>query len=149
MVEKRTLVIGGIAIVLIISVAVVGIALAIVFVFRDFAKKSEVAKSAGREFGKTTDQKGCMTEGLTRSRTMTKHDISRLVKNGDFVEGCLEGSQATEGFCENVPLFGDSSEGQWEYKQCRDSGMDSQTTGCKSIYEEHLMFCQRRTRSRP
>lgn len=147
MVDKRTLIIGGMVVALSIFVAIVAIVSAVYFVVQDFSDRTESAKRLGREFGNSADQKGCMTEGLKRSRTMTKYDIVKLVENGDFVEGCFETSRPTTDFCTSVPLFRESSEGQWEYKQCSESKMDPDKTGCKSIYEEHLMFCHRQSRS--
>ena len=130
-----------------VALASAGLGLAGYFYYQSFSEKAAVAQSAGRVFGKTTDQKGCMTEGLSRALKTTKYDVVKLVENGEFVEGCFETSQPTADFCTNVPPLRKSSEGQWEYKRCRESKMDSQTTGCKSIYEEHLMFCDRQARS--
>jgi len=147
MVEKRTLIIGGIAAVLLVAIIFIAVVLAVFFSFRGLYQDSVAAKAAGRKFAETTDQRGCMAEGLKRARLTTKSDIFKLVENGDFVEGCLEASPFVEGFCDNVPRFRDSREGQWEYAKCRESKMDSQTTGCKSIYEEQLMYCERRARA--
>ena len=147
MVSHKTIAFGIAAFVALVALAIAGLGLAGFFFYQNFSEKTEIAQSAGRVFGKTTDQKGCMTEGLSRALKTTKYDVVKLVENGEFVEGCFETSQPTADFCTNVPPLRESSEGQWEYKKCRESKMDSQTTGCKSIYEEHLMFCDRQARS--
>jgi hypothetical protein len=66
-------------------------------------KKTEQARVDGREFGKTTDQNGCMEKGF--SLKATDHYL-----NDAFVSECLKSSKPIPGFCDGVPTFDDTSE---------------------------------------
>jgi hypothetical protein len=105
---------------------------------REYAAK----EAEGRELGKTTDQAARMKEGLARSKTMTRFEISRNVDNQAFAEGCLKASRTTPGFCDSVPPFWKLKDTDWEDRQCELAGLDSMRTGCVSVFEAKISVCR-------
>ena len=67
---------------------------------KEHARKVEQAEVDGREFGKTTDQNGCMEKGFLRDATRESFYSS----NG-FVEECLKSSKPIPDFCDGVSLW--------------------------------------------
>lgn len=110
---------------------------------KDFDRKYEASKVEGGEFGKATDQQGCMQEGLKRAKKMNIFNINQLMINKGFVSECLTASRPTPGFCNGVPSKWTSGFTEWEEKQCKKVGMDDVQTGCKSVFEEKVEFCSR------
>lgn len=108
---------------------------------KDFSKKYEAKQAEGREFGKQTDQKGCMEEALSRSKAMGFADINEITLNGGFVEECLKASRPTPGFCDGVPSKWSPNDTEWSRKQCEKAGLDDIRTGCVSVFKEKIDFC--------
>jgi hypothetical protein len=120
-----------------------GIVLLVRLVDTPESKQEYAAKEAeGRELGKTMDQAGCMKEGLARSKTMTRFEISRNVDNQSFVEGCLKSSRPTTGFCNGIPPFWKLRDTEWEDQQCELAGQDYMRTGCVSVFEAKISVCR-------
>ncbi|HBB95344.1 MAG TPA: hypothetical protein DC054_08120 [Blastocatellia bacterium] len=132
-----------------ILIGVVGIFLVIgllvgVLVFLKFTpqgrtmdKRLTAMENEGTEFGKTTDQQGCVKEGLARGKKIT--DITSQVGNRDFVKGCLRASQASPGFCDDVPSIVGKMFTDWESKQCEK--IRSPTVACQDTMKEVILFC--------
>jgi len=95
----------------------------------------------GMEFGKTINQRGCMTEGLRRGNRLGLLDIDAQIENEYFVRGCLESSHSVEGFCDGVPTVWKNLITQWDEKQCDKVNVPS--TICKGIFKEKMEFCHR------
>ena len=132
-----------------ILIGVVGIFLIIgllvgVLVFLKFTPQGRAmderltaVENEGTEFGKTTDQQGCVKEGLARGKKIT--DITSQVGNRDFVRGCLRSSQASPGFCDDVPSIVGKMFTDWEAKQCEK--IRSPTVACQDVMKEVILFC--------
>ncbi len=76
------------------------------------ARETEQAKIDGREFGKTTNENGCMEKAFS-----LKSDIlSDFPVTKNFVQVCLKSSQPTPNFCDGVPTYDSNSD--WNDKQC-------------------------------
>ena len=99
----------------------------------ELVKKHEAAKKDGTEFGKTTDQNGCMEKGFTLPPPSDSFDTS----NHYFVKACLRSSRPTANFCDGVPFLLDRD---WFAKQC--SGFDN-NTACIEAFTAKKDFCVR------
>jgi len=94
----------------------------------------------GRVFGATTDQEGCLKEGLRRGSLMADDKIERF-KNGTFVQGCLEVSKPVENFCIGVPDVNDrDAQFKWARSECQTAGQND-NTGCLQVYNEKHTYC--------
>ena len=100
-------------------------------------ERLDAAEGQGTEFGKTTDQRGCVKEGLARGKKIS--DITSQVGNRDFVKGCLRSSQASPAFCDGVPSIVGKMFSDWEAKQCEKIG--SPTVACQDVMREVILFC--------
>ena len=96
----------------------------------------------GREFGKTTDQAGCMKEGLSRAKGIRLVDLNRAVNNRVFVEECVKSATPTSGFCNGVPPLWKLQDDDWVTKQCDNAGLDELRTSCKTVFQGKLSFCR-------
>ena len=66
----------------------------------EMSRANEVV-AEGREFGKGTDNRGCVDEGVSRYKK--EPGFSNALSNGIFVRICLDNSKPTPGFCDTVP----------------------------------------------
>jgi hypothetical protein len=94
-------------------------------------------ENEGTEFGKTTDQRGCLTEGLRRGKKIT--DITTQAGNREFVKGCLRSSQLTPAFCDGVPSVLGKMFSDWEETECKK--IDTPTVACKDMMKEQILLC--------
>lgn len=126
-----------------VGCGIVGVVVLVRLVDTPESKQEYAAKEAeGRELGKTTDQAGCVKEGLARSKTMTRFEITRNVDNQSFVEGCLKSSRPTPAFCNGVPPFWSLKDTEWADRQCVLAGVDNMRTGCVSVFEAEISVCR-------
>jgi hypothetical protein len=112
---------------------------------RDFQHESEAKRAEGQEFGKTTNQQDCMSEGLTRARAMSTFEFKRGQIKSAFVRACLESSRPVAGFCDGLPqrsLTAPGAESDWITEQCDKVGMDHVKTGCIAVFLTRLQFCK-------
>lgn len=109
-----------------------------------FQRESQAKQVEGRELGKTTDQQGCMREGLTRAKTMSTFEFKRGQINSAFVSACLESSRPAAGFCDGIPqrsFTAPSADYDWITEQCDKIGMDHVKTGCIAVFQTRIKFC--------
>jgi hypothetical protein len=104
---------------------------------RTMDERLTAMENEGTEFGKTTDQRGCINEGLRRGKKFA--DITSQVGNRDFVKGCLRSSESTPGFCDGVPSVVRKMFDNWEERQCE--RIDTPTVACKDVMKEQILFC--------
>ena len=107
----------------------------------DYKREYAAKKAEGAEFGKNTDQDGCMKEGLTRARKMTLFQITPVLVNEVFVQACLKSSRPTPDFCNGVPGYWNLHTDEWENDQCERAGMDPLQTGCRSVFSARIDHC--------
>ncbi len=101
-----------------------------------YAKQSYCASSVrndqtnlnGREFGKTTDQNGCMQKGFTLPGDFLRQSF--------FISGCLRISRPTPDFCNEVPDFND----KWAGEQCEKVGDNKDS--CVWTFKAKQSFCR-------
>lgn len=96
-------------------------------------KKVEQAEIEGREFGKTTDQNGCMEKGF----------LGKGAVGSGFVKGCLKSSKPIPDFCDGVPLGYDPDKAKdiskWLDEQCKKGGHNERS--CLDTFIIKRDFC--------
>jgi hypothetical protein len=108
-----------------------------------FAEATVNVEREGREFGKTTDQQGCMNEGVQRSRSAGLLEISAGIELAVFVDTCLAASRPTPNFCDGVPSFWSPEESKWEMAECKKAGVDPEKTACIHVMKRKHQFCSK------
>lgn len=106
----------------------------------DVAQEKPAAESAGLEFGKGTDEYGCVKEAAARINQA--QSIKGAALTGAFLEACLKTSAATPGFCDDVPKWDDRfKSGAWAVSVCDQFGQDSRY--CRKVMELIPRYCDR------
>jgi hypothetical protein len=93
-----------------------------------------------RTFGATTDQNGCVTDGLRRAAGCGTIDVMCEVNAKMFVVECLGAASAVEGFCNGVPAATDIlGTTTWSLGQCATLGhpQDQRCTRVIAAVQEH------------
>lgn len=101
--------------------------------YKRHAQKVEKAKFEGREFGRTTDQNGCIEKGFSLKTEIKSFDKVIL----EYVGECLQSSEAIPNFCDGVPEE-DYISG-WNDKQCEKVLIDAP---CHDTMYAKQSFCR-------
>jgi hypothetical protein len=102
------------------------------------------ADSAGRQFGVSTDNQGCITDALAPGKQTIS--ITEVIRSTAYLHGCLEASRVTPGFCDSVPsptAFTKSI--SWTQAQC--AKVAAQNPFCSQIMGNVQRFCHLSGRS--
>jgi hypothetical protein len=103
--------------------------------------KLETVTTEARDFGKNTDNQGCVNE--TISRYKTGPGITSAMSNAIFVRICLDNSRETPGFCESVPKQREFMKtAQWRKEQCQRAGLERDSY-CESLFTPVQQFCEK------
>ena len=138
--KKGTKIVIGIVItILLLIFSIIGLVVSgffgLVFLTEQAYKKSnkkiEQAKVDGREYGKTTDQNGCMEKGFLRDEKGES-----FYSGVGFVDECLKSSKPNPDFCDGVPF--DASV-DWNDEQCKKVGHNTQS--CFHAFVAKHSFC--------
>jgi len=137
---KRIIIVLGIFAVLFVIVGVITIVSLFTNSGKELSPRDEARQHEGVEFGKTTDQRGCIDEGLKRGKKLGLLEFDAQIENEYFVRGCLESSRATPGFCDGVPsgfwnIFND-----WDKEQCEKTNVI--TPICTGVLKEQIRYCE-------
>jgi hypothetical protein len=98
----------------------------------------------GREYGRRTDNKGCVDEAVARHKRVG--GLGDMIGNGIFFRGCLDASRATPGFCDDVPTrleFMKSA--RWQLDECKRYGLTPESQ-CGQLFQQVQQFCEERGR---
>jgi hypothetical protein len=100
----------------------------------------------GREYGRTTDNQGCVDETVARYKK--DPGMSSVISSSLFTKACLDNSRATPGFCAAVPGATEFvKSGQWRTEQCRKVDLASDSY-CQQLFQPVQQFCEiQRSRS--
>ncbi len=90
----------------------------------------------GPEFGKTTDQNGCMQQGFARLKGIAKPSIAQVTANHAFMSGCFGTASKTSDFCKDVPSI---PYFDWIDTECQKLGKNDEA--CRSSMDEKHGFC--------
>ena len=138
----KVLLIGG-ALVLIGIACVIAVGVWLFSAGARMNTEDEKQAAEGRSFGRTTDNRGCIDEGLRRAKEFRAIEIGSMVVNQTFVEKCLYSSKKTDGFCDGVPArFGNTDD--WMKDECKKVNMSPLGTGCMSPFKAQIEYCYRR-----
>ena len=131
----------GCGVVVLAVIAIVGGYFALNYIEARLDASTKQDEAAGSEFGKKTDQQGCIDEGLRRARSYTYTDMSSSLYTQTFVEACLKNAKPVQDFCAGAPPFWDINETKWMVDQCHKAGLDEKKTGCVSVFAGKKNFC--------
>ena len=115
--KTGTKIVIGVVITIVLIIGLVVGALTGLFFYADYkiqkrGEKENQASVDGREFGRTTNQNGCIEKGFTLKREIDKFDSVTI----NFVRECLESSEPILNFCVGIPDYHHQS--NWNDKQC-------------------------------
>ena len=140
---KVLLVVGGLLVVLVVGAVVVGY----VVVSKYGPGLMEAGKQTfeeGVEYGRRTDNEGCLNEAAARQSHV--EGFAGMVRNGVFMQACLENSRPTPGFCDDVPRQLEVLKGvTWQQQQCKRFGLKPEQQ-CGQLFQGVQRFCEERAR---
>ncbi len=103
------------------------------------AKIREVAEQ-GKAYGNTTDNQGCVDEGVKRYKEAP--GVTSVLSNSIFMPACLSVSRPTPGFCDEVPKQMEFIKAaEWKRKQCREAGLQGDSN-CQNLFTPVQQFCE-------
>ena len=140
---KVLLVLGGLLLVLVVLAVVAGF-----FVVRRYGpglvEAGKQTYTEGAEYGRRTDNEGCLNEAAARQAHV--EGFTDMVKNGVFMQVCLEASRPTPGFCDGVPRQMEIMKGvTWQHQQCKRYGLKIEQQ-CGQLFQGVQRFCEERAR---
>ena len=96
----------------------------------------------GAEYGQRTDNEGCLNEAAARQARV--EGFTDMVRNGIFMQTCLEASRPTPGFCDGVPRQMEIMKGvAWQQQQCQRFGLRPEQQ-CGQLFQGVQRFCEKR-----
>ena len=103
--------------------------------------RAKEVMTEGREFGRNTDNQGCVDETLVRYKK--EPGFTSVISLSIFSRACLDASRPTPGFCNDVPKPTEIiKSGQWRAEQCRRADLSSDSY-CRQLFQPVQEFCQR------
>lgn len=103
--------------------------------------KLDTVTTEARDFGKNTDNQGCVNESISRYKA--EPGITSAMSNAIFVRICLDNSRPTPGFCESVPKQREFMKAaQWKKDQCQRAGLERDSY-CESLFTPVQQFCEK------
>lgn len=101
----------------------------------------EAAKGAAEEgvrFGRGLDNQACVDAALSRHKQNPGFGTS--IKLGLFLQGCLQASSETPGFCTDVPEESEIMKTvTWRLAQCQKAGFND--SYCQQIVSQVQKYC--------
>jgi hypothetical protein len=98
------------------------------------------ALDEGRAFGAQTNNEGCVTEAV--ARTKRESGFGAAISHNLFLRECLEASKPSPGFCEAVPGRTEFMKSvQWQQQQCKAAGLAADTY-CIQLFTQVQQFCE-------
>src|SRR5712691_4891690 len=132
-----------ISVILLVLVIAAGVAAGIYWLSAhsgEFLEKSKQSMVEGQRFGKATDNQGCLTESISRYKQDT--GFSGALSTQLFLQGCLQASRETPGFCDDVPKRTEFiRSAQWQQQQCAHNNL--RDSYCPQIFSQVQTFCER------
>ena len=95
----------------------------------------------GRDYGRTTDNQGCVDESLSRYKK--ELGFTCAISANLFNKACLEVSRPTPGFCTDVPkITSFMKSAEWRAAQCRRVDLSSDKY-CQQLFQPVQEFCEK------
>lgn len=135
---KITLVVGVVVAALCAAAVVLG-----VYLWRQHGRGlvegGQQSFGEGREFGRTSNTRGCLTEAVERHRRAAT--FGDLFGVNLFLRGCLDAAAPTEGFCDGVPRpLEFVRTAQWGQEQCHAHGLSVEKQ-CGQLFAQVQQYC--------
>lgn len=106
---------------------------------REIGEGAKRSETEGKDFGKNTDEAGCLKEALARNKKNSS--ITNIVSINVFLGKCLESSEPTPAFCENTPSRDDNEATKaWTARKCAEAGQSGLT--CEAIFQVVRAHCE-------
>ena len=106
--------------------------------------RAKEVMTEGREFGRSTDNQGCVDESISRYKK--EPGFTSVISTSLFTRACLDASRPTPGFCSDVPKPTEFvKSGQWRVEQCRRVALSSDSY-CQQLFQPVQEFCERGAR---
>ena len=138
---KALLIVLLIFIVLVVGVVVAGV----YWVSRNkdaWIAKGKAVMTEGRDFGRNTDNQGCVDESISRYKKDS--GFGSAIGSSLFMRACLDASRPTPGFCDDVPGPTEFIKtAQWRIEQCRRVDL-SRDNNCQNLFAPVQQFCVER-----
>ncbi len=107
--------------------------------------RAKEVMTEGREFGRNTDNQGCVDETLVRYKK--ERGFTSVISLSIFSRACLDASRPTPGFCNDVPKPTEFiKSGQWRAEQCRRADLSSDNY-CRQLFQPVQEFCEKGART--
>ena len=109
---------------------------------RGFVESTQKTGAEGQEYGRHTDAKGCLDEGLARHTHAV--GLGEIVRTNIFLRTCLDASTPSPGFCDGVPRQIEFiRSGQWQQQQCQQHGLSPEKQ-CGQLFAQVQQYCEAR-----
>lgn len=133
-----------IAVIVLLVVGVIGAGIYYVSRNKDaWLAKGKAVMTEGREFGRNTDNQGCVDESISRYKK--DPGFASAISDSLFMRACLDTSRRTPNFCADVPKATEFlKSAQWRVEQCRKIDLSSDNY-CQQLFQPVQDFCERRT----
>ena len=106
--------------------------------------RAKEVMTEGREFGRSTDNQGCVDETMVRYKK--EPGFASAISSSIFTRACLDASRPTPGFCADVPKPTEFiKSGQWRVERCRSVDLSSDKY-CQQLFQPVQEFCERSAR---
>ena len=107
---------------------------------KSIAKRAEATRAEGQKHGAGLDEKGCLDEAIERYRKPENQNFTSSLHEGLALQGCLETSRATPGFCDGVPSGTNPIEGGlWLAARCKEAALSD--LYCTGVFKAVMYFC--------
>ncbi|HEY0174602.1 MAG TPA: hypothetical protein VGB98_26535 [Pyrinomonadaceae bacterium] len=137
---KILIAVGGLMLVLLIAAVVVGYVVVRKY-GPGFVESTSKSFEEGSEYGRQTDQEGCLNEAAARQARVS--GMMDMIRNGVFMETCLSASRPTPGFCDGVPRQLEFMKAaSWQQQQCRRFGLKPEQQ-CGQLFQGVQRFCEK------
>jgi len=140
---------GWLKVLLIVAVVIVVLVLGVIgagvyYVSRNkdaWLAKGKAVASEGRDFGRNSDNQGCVDESISRYKK--EPGFTSALSNSIFMQSCLDSSRPTPNFCTDVPKATEfMKSAQWRVDQCRKIDLSSDSY-CQQLFQPVQQFCER------
>lgn len=103
--------------------------------------KGKAVASEGRDFGRSSDNQGCVDESISRYKK--EPGFGSAISNSIFMQSCLDSSRPTPNFCNDVPKATEfMKSAQWRVDQCRKIDLSSDSY-CQQLFQPVQQFCEK------
>jgi hypothetical protein len=103
--------------------------------------RAKEVMTEGRDFGRSTDNQGCVDESLARYKK--EPGFTSAISANIFNKACLETSRPTTGFCNDVPKVTEfMKSAEWRKSQCTRVDLSSDSY-CPQLFQPVQEFCEK------